>query len=250
MTFRLRPILLLPLIALVFVMLASLGVWQFERYNYKRELEAERAVRIAAPPLDAIEAASVPPDQIDYRRIAARGTWDFANALTIGGRFRFGLQGEEVVVPLLPEGGGEAILVNRGWYPLTERDRVRAQLAAELVAEIEGLARYAEDGGGRLTPAGTWTRFDPVLMAASLPYPAVPWAVIEGELVDRVPLAPTAELPAQWYIAYEDNVGHLGYAATWFSLAGALLVISYLRLWRGRDDAPPATADERPAGVS
>lgn len=244
MTFRLSPILLLPLIALVFVGLSALGVWQFNRYNYKQELEVERAARLAAPPLDAIEAAGVPPEAIDYRRVAVRGTWDFANALTISGRFRFGLQGEEIVVPLLPDGGGEAILVNRGWYPLSERDNVLARLAAEPVAAIEGLARYAEDGGGRVTSAGTWTRFDPASMAASLPYPAVPWAVIEGELIDRPPLAPTADLPARWYLAYEDDVAHLEYSATWFGAAVTLLVVSYLRLWRRRDGGPQTDAPQ------
>jgi len=249
MTFRLSPFVLLPLIALVVVGLSALGLWQFNRYNYKQDLEAERAVRIAASPLDATEAAAAPLDQIDYRRVALRGTWDFANALTIGSRFRFGQQGEEVVVPLLPEGGGDAILINRGWYPLSARESVRSSLAAEPVAAIEGLARYAADGGGRVTAAGTWTRFDPAAMAASLPYPAVPWAVIEGELVDRVPLVPPAELPVQWYVAYEDTVAHFEYMLTWFGAAITLLVVSYLRLWRRRDDGPQ-TAVEDPTGVS
>lgn len=250
MSFHMRPILLLPLIAIVFVLLSGLGIWQFSRFRYKQDLETERAARLAAPPLDTAEAAGLPPREIDYRRVAARGRWDFANALTIGSRFRFGRQGEELVVPLLPVDGGDAILVNRGWYPLSERDGVRARLAAEPLADIEGLARYAEDGGGRVTAAGTWTRFDPASMAASLPYPAVPWAVIEGELVDRPPLTPPAELPARWYLAYEDHVAHLEYSVTWFGLAVTLVVISYLRLRRGRGADHSSAPEERPAGVS
>jgi surfeit locus 1 family protein len=248
MMFRLPPLLLIPLIALVFVGLCGLGLWQYNRYSYKQDLEAERALRIAAPPLDAAEAAGVPLDDIDYRRVTARGTWDFANALTIGSRFRFGQQGEEVVVPLLPDGGGDAILINRGWYPLSERERVRAQLAAEPVADIEGLARYAADGGGRVVAAGTWTRFDPVAMAESLPYPAVQWAVIEGELVERVPFTPPDTLPVQWYIAYDDDVAHFEYMLTWFGAAITLLVVSYLSLWRSRGSG--SAAEEEPTGVS
>ncbi len=250
MTFRLSPFVLLPLIALVVVGLSSLGFWQYDRYNYKQDLEAERAARIAAPSLDAIEVAAVPLDEIDYRRVTANGTWDFASALTIGNRFRFGQQGEEVVVPLLPDGGGNAILINRGWYPLSEHEAVRTRLAAESIAAIEGLARYAADGGGRVTSAGTWTRFDPASMAASLPYPAVPWAVIEGELIDRVPLVPPAELPAQWYVAYDDTVAHFEYMLTWFGAAITLLVVSYLSLWRRRDGEPQTAPKEPPAGVS
>ena len=250
MTSRLSPLVLLPLIALVVVGLSGLGFWQYDRYTYKQDLEAERSARIAAPPLDAVEAAAVPLDQIDYRRIVARGTWDFSNALTIGSRFRFGQQGEEVVVPLLPDGGGDAILINRGWYPLSERESVRSRLAAEPVAAIEGLARYAADGGGRVTAAGLWTRFDPASMAASLPYAAAPWAVIEGDLVDRVPLTPPVDLPAQWYVAYDDTVAHFEYMLTWFGAAITLLVVSYLRLWHQRGSAPQTAAEETPTGVS
>ena len=47
MTFRLRLIVLLPLIALVFAGLTGLGLWQLARGDYKDGLEEERGTRTA-----------------------------------------------------------------------------------------------------------------------------------------------------------------------------------------------------------
>jgi surfeit locus 1 family protein len=223
-----------PLVAIVTAGLVALGVWQLARHGYKSDIESQRADRIAATPLSLGDTATLAPEEMDYRRVALDGRWDHGHTLTIASRIRFGIRGQEVVVPLLPEDGGAAILVNRGWYPLTERERVLASLAAETEASIGGLARYVANGNARQIASGAWTGFDVPSMAASLPYPAQPWGVIEGELLAREPVTPPAELPAQGFTGYENTVPHLEYALTWFGLAVALLVTAYLRLLRPR----------------
>ena len=223
-----------PLVAIVTAGLVALGVWQLARDGYKNDLESQRADRIAATPLSLGDTAILAPDEVDYRRVALDGRWDHDHTLTIASRIRFGIRGEEVVVPLLPEGGGAAVLVNRGWYPLTERERVLASLAADAQASVGGLARYVATSNARQLAFGAWTDFDVLAMAAALPYPAQPWGVIEGELLAREPVTPPAELPAQDFAGYENTVPHLEYAITWFGLAVALLVTAYLRLLRPR----------------
>ena len=223
-----------PLVAIVTAGLIALGVWQLARYEYKNDLEAQRADHIAATPLSLGDTAALAPQEMDYRRVALDGRWDHARTLTIASRIRFGIRGEEVVVPLLPGDGGAAILVNRGWYPLTERERVLASLTTSTEASVGGLARYVANGNARQLTSGAWTGFDVPSMTASLPYPAQPWGVIEGELLAREPVTPPAGLPAQGFTGYENTVPHLEYALTWFGLAVALLVTAYLRLLRPR----------------
>lgn len=237
----LSPRLMIPVLVLGFLFLATLGVWQLARYDYKQDLEDRRATAIAAAPLDAAAAAALTPHDIDYRRVRLDGRWDLDRTFTLGNRFRFGLLGEELVVPLLLD-GHDAVLVNRGWYPTSERDRIVALLTAEAQAGIEGLARDLTAGSARQTAAGTWTRLHPPSMAAALPYAVQPWAVVEGPLLERTPLVPPAELPLQGYTAFDDDVAHLEYAVTWFSLAVALIVTAYFRLWRNR----PAPRNDPP----
>jgi surfeit locus 1 family protein len=233
---RFQPPLLVaaPLVAIVTAGLVALGVWQLARHGYKSDIESQRADRIAATPLSLGDTAALAPEEMDYRRVTLDGRWDHGHTLTIASRIRFGIRGEEVVMPLLPEDGGAAILVNRGWYPLTERERVLASLAIEAEASVGGLARYVANGNARQLASGAWTGFDVLSMAASLPYSAQPWGVIEGELLAREPVTPAAELPAQGFTGYENTVPHLEYALTWFGLAVALLVTAYLRLLRPR----------------
>ena len=235
MRFQPRLVIAAAFVAIVTASLIALGVWQLARYGYKTDLESQRADRIAATPLSLGDTTTLAPQEMDYRRVAVGGRWDHGHTLTIANRIRFGIRGEEVVVPLLPADGGAAILVNRGWYPLTEREHVLSSLATDAEASVGGLARYVANGSARQLASGAWTGFDVPSMAASLPYVAQPWGVIEGELLEGEPITPPAALPARGFAGYENTIPHLEYALTWFGLAVALLVTAYLRLWRPRN---------------
>lgn len=251
MTFRLRLIVLLPLIALVFAGLTGLGLWQLARGDYKDGLEEERGTRTAAPPLDAEAVIALPPEEIDYRRVAIDGRWDHERTMTISNRFRFGIRGEDVVTPLLLSEQGPAVLVNRGWVPLSQRERVLDELAREPKGHIEGLARTIVGGVGQEIGPGTWNRLHVPSMAETLPYEVVPWQLLEGELLERLPLTPPPELPVRGFVGYDNTTPHMQYALTWFGFAATLAVTAFLRigLRRGGEvrpvsDASPAAAGE------
>ena len=232
-----RLIVALPLLALAVAVLVGLSAWQLSRDSYKNALEAEREARIAAGPLvPGAPGAALSPEEIDYRRVAVEGSWDHEHTLTIAGRIRFGVRGEEVVVPLIPRNGDAAILVNRGWYPLSERERVLAGLSEKTAASIEGLARYVPGSSARQLAPGVWSRYDARSMGAALPYPVEPWSLIEGGLLEAQPATPPPTLPIQGYLAYRNTVPHLEYAITWFGLAVVLLVTFYFRFRPRRGD--------------
>ena len=237
---RLTTPLVLALVALAFVVLVGLGVWQLARDEQKQDLTRERDASIAAPPFAAGEAVTLPDEGVDYRRVTLDGSWDYERLQLIANRTRFGLRGEEVVVPLRPAGGGPAILVNRGWYPLAERDGVLAALAWEDGA-LEGLARVGAGVRAARTSDGTWTRFDVASIAGELPYELVPWRVTAGELIDRQPRRLPAELPVTGYEGFRNTTPHIEYALTWFGLAIVLVVTASVRFARrGRGGATMA----------
>lgn len=243
MRFRVPTPILVVAIVLVTAGLLALGAWQLQRHEWKQALVAERDTRIAAAPVDVTALVDQPRDAADWRRVSASGSWDHAHTMVVTNRVRFGLRGEEVVTPLRLDGGGPALLVDRGWYPLSERERVLATLAAESRGTVDGLARVAGDGGGHVIPSGAWNRLDALAMGATLPYPALSWLVIEGQRVPEY-AAGAGDLPLQQYVGFRNTTPHMQYALTWFLLAGALIVIASVRFV-----VAPRRAARRAAGA-
>ena len=231
MRFRLPVPVLIVLLLLAEGLLIGLGVWQLQRNTSRNDLVAARNAAIAGAPLPVAEAQRLSPADLDYRLVSATGTWDVAHAMILANRARFATKGEEVVVPLLLAPGGPALLVNRGWYAEGQRDAVLATLASDTSADAEGLARHVEGLGGRRTPAGTWTQISPHDMGATLPYPVLPWYVIEGHVLTGSGTSrPEGTLLVQGFYPYASTTPHLEYALTWFGIAAALVAVAYMRL--------------------
>lgn len=231
-------LLLLALAAAGAVVLSGLGAWQLMRNDYKHDLTRELDARVAAAPLTPAEAASMPDGDLDYRRLALAGEWDYDRLQVIANRMRFGQRGEEVVVPLRPAGGGPAVLVNRGWYPVAEREAVLAILADEDEG-LDGLIRAGRSLRATQGPDESWTRFDVASIAELLPYDVVPWRATAGELVEQLPRSAPPERPVTLYEGYANTTPHMEYALTWFGLAAAMLVTAGVRVWRGGGESRP-----------
>ena len=226
------------------IVLSGLGSWQLMRNDYKHDLSAELAARIAATPITPAEAFAMPEDDLDYRRLALEGEWDYDRLQVIANRTRYGQRGEEVVVPLRPADGGPVVLVNRGWYPAGEREAVLAILDDEDEG-LDGLIRVGRSLRATQGPDGSWTRFDVASIAELLPYEAVTWRATAGALVEQLPRSAPAERPVTLYEGYENTTPHMEYALTWFGLAAAMLVTAGVRVWRGGAESRPA---EPPSG--
>ncbi|MBT5774117.1 MAG: SURF1 family protein [Dehalococcoidia bacterium] len=228
MTFRVPTPILLGAILGVVAILVALGIWQLQRNDWKNHLVAERNARATEAPLTSEDALSTDPANLDYRRLIASGTWDYEHSFILGNRARLQTRGEQLVTPFLLTPDGPAVLVNRGWYPLAERDAVLADLSSQLDQSLAGLIRTGA-GRGQQTDSGLWTALDPVAMGETLPYPVVDWLVIEG--AQRQPGEPSSDgtLPVQGYLPYASNTPHLEYAATWLGLAIVLVVVAAVR---------------------
>lgn len=234
---------LLPLVALALAVLLALGSWQLVRLREAQRTDARREAQVAAPPLAWADAASRAPADLDFYRVTVSGRWN-PTVLLLANRIRFDTKGEEIVQALLPDGGGPALLVNRGWYPLERKDAVLAALDRAAPATVTGLARYVPDERARQTTAGAWSRVDPPSMQPRLGFDVLPWYVIEGEREPAINHVPGA-LPNQHFLVLGPQVPHLEYAATWFSLAAALAVTTWLRLRPRGGGRSPAPAPSR-----
>jgi surfeit locus 1 family protein len=204
--------------------LVSLGVWQLKRLSWKEGLIAEARSRAHAAPaaLPAPAAwGALKPADYEYRRVEAKGVYDYAHQELIFGalddpRGRYGGVGYFVMTPLrLPD--GETVIVNRGFVP----DALKAEAGKGPRGEVQvvGLMRSSQ-ARNLFTPADDpahgvfYTRDVEGLARAMRLGPHAPF-VIDAE-------AGAAALPqgGETRLTFVNN--HFGYALTWFGLAAAL----------------------------
>ncbi len=120
--FMLRPkwILSHVLVLALIVTMINLSIWQVHRLDQKKDTNRQIVAQheAAAPHLDEATAAvsKVGADTMQFRRVAAAGTYDTGSEVAIRGHTLDGAPGRWVATPLLTP-GGPAVLVVRGFIP-------------------------------------------------------------------------------------------------------------------------------------
>jgi len=104
---------LLLFVCLMTPLLISLGYWQLDRAEEKRQILAEFVGNQQSPP--AALAALSGEQNLQYRAVQLRGKLDAARRLLLDNRVRNGRPGYEVFEVLTTLTGSQKILVNRGW---------------------------------------------------------------------------------------------------------------------------------------
>ena len=245
--FRGRRLALTFLVVIVSVVFCGLGVWQARRLD-ERLTQIERIKqRLADAPLILAPNAPVDPDELDYRRIQLRGTFDPSQEILRRNRSVNGLTGFHVVTPFRISGSQQAVLVDRGWIPYDEatpEQRVAfAPPAGEVV--IEGVAIKSQDAttapydppvapGERLD---AWFRINVPRIQKQIDPPLLPVFIEQQAQYDG-----SATLPIRGETAPPGPGNHLSYSIQWFSFAIILLggywAIIYQQ-WQRSRAAPP-----------
>lgn len=205
-----------------------LGLWQLDRAEEKRQLTAkfergaEHTVQLSAATLERLPR---------YQEIEARGRYDggrqvlLDNMPSLGGSS--GRPGYHVWTLLHLEHGG-AVLVNRGWVPMTEsRDRPPTAAVDDKPRTVVGRLDYLPEPGLRLAatvPRGRWPEvmYYPTGKELSKLFgEPIPARII---LLD--PHAPDG-YERVWQVRTTDfgPERHIGYAVQWFALALAVVVV-------------------------
>jgi surfeit locus 1 family protein len=207
------------LVALVCV---RLGMWQVHRLQERRAANAG-ALAARSAPVVVLDGRGRDSGLVN-RRIRVRGRFDHAHDIVIRGREYRGIPGVEIVSPLVPEGGGTAVLVNRGFVPApdavtTEPDSLREPGTAS----VEGIALPIDSGRGvplHRRERTTWARLDRSALRDSLPYPIYP------VYVRQLPDSGLPSYPQRLEPPPLDDGPHLSYAIQWFAFAGIALVFA------------------------
>lgn len=198
----------LPIVVglVVGVVCARLGVWQLDRLDQRRTFNRGREERLALEPIVLGEGGSergAVPEDLEHRRVIARGRFAFARQVLEMARSHRGAPGAFVLTPLAID-GGPVVLVNRGWtYAADGRSVDLAALSEPETTTVRGvLLRPRRDALG-VSP-------DEVITEGVV----IPFLLRRTEPPDSIPagLVPL-DLPAA------TDGPHLSYALQWFSFA-------------------------------
>ncbi|MDB5364260.1 MAG: hypothetical protein JWM77_187 [Rhodospirillales bacterium] len=211
---RLRKIGMLALVLAVIT--GALGIWQFERLQWKRALLADLDARAAAAPVD-LPAVIDDPAAWEFRRVRVRGQYD-GQTLWLNRPPQQGDEPGSDLLAVLVRDDGSKLVVDRGWVALnTAHDAFPVAGAIERV----GVLRVAHPPNFFVPPnepgAHRFFWVDPPAVVGG-PTPPI-WIALEpGQ--ERGPIATggprSSDVP--------NN--HLQYLLTWFSLSAILLGIA------------------------
>ena len=227
---RLLGHLVVGLLALAMV---GLGFWQLDRLDERKDHNARVLARADAKPLDASQLDDAEAEDVEYRRVSARGRYVAEEEVLLRFRSRNGLPGYHVLTPFDLAGGAGVVLVNRGWVPLQLGESWPVRSAAPPGGEVAIVGRARTPEGGELNPSThegviRVSRADPEAIGrridANLP-PAY-LELLGSQDTDRFPIpvpAPTL-----------SDGPHLSYALQWFAFA-TIGVVGWTLRMRKRD---------------
>ena len=220
------------LVTLAALVCARLGIWQLDRLASLRAFNAHYLATSMLPAMKIDAAPLQDLTQLEYRRAAVTGSYDFDHQVVLRNQYYEDEPGYFLLTPLMLS-DGSAILVERGWIPAQGNEtplswRQYDQPGSVTVKGILRLGTAPEVGGvpeptlaAGQTHLDAWNNVDLERIAGQLPYHLLP-AFLQPN-VDPARRQPP--YPYQPQITIDDGP-HLGYALEWFSFA-LLLFFGY-----------------------
>jgi surfeit locus 1 family protein len=212
----------LSILAISFAALSiSLGFWQLRRLSARRTANALLASRRFAPevPLDSLPADTA---TAHFRRVRARGAYDYGNEIVLTLRGRNGSPGVNLFTPIRRAGSDTAVLVNRGWVYSPDGVRVETKQWREGDSvDANGFVEVFPTKGpfDASNPARprSMRRLNRAAMRQLFPYPIANYYVV---LTDSA----RSGGPPRVEPASLDEGPHRIYAIQWFSFAAISIV--------------------------
>jgi surfeit locus 1 family protein len=200
---------------------ARLGVWQLDRAAQKLALQARMEAQSRLPPLSNAELGN--PDALQ-RRVLLRGRWLPEQTVWLDNRPMSGRVGFFVVTPLVLDGTGQTILVQRGWLPRNQRERAalpplitsggEVEVQGRLAAAPSRLFEFSPSRSGLIRQ-----NLDPVAYAQEIHRALLPFTV--WQTGQGGPAEPG--LLRDWPAPELGLQTHYGYAFQWFALCALIL---------------------------
>lgn len=211
--------------------LIALGMWQLDRSGQKRAFLDAQERALATEMLHLSAAIENNTEALRYRNAEVVGHYDVAHQFLIDNQISDGKPGYFVLTPFILAGQTKAVLVNRGWIPLS-RDRSAVpdlqitKTEATITGRINNFPSVGIKLAGAEIPTEGWPSIvqvvDSNVLAKKLGYPLFQFQVeLDKELPDGY--------KREWHTStIMQPEQHTAYAIQWFALA---LTLTILFIW-------------------
>jgi surfeit locus 1 family protein len=222
----------------------ALSLWQLDRADQKRSLQAQVDARMTQPAL-AYQGQALDLEAERFRRVTLTGHFLQAQTLLLDNVVQEGQAGYEVITPLEVKDSKRVVLIDRGWIPAPASRQEFPKVdtpTGELLVEGRIDRPHSRPVFGGDTPMvdgmrWSWLDIGELEQRSGLK--------AEGFVVLMDPES-AAGFVRQWP-AFNAKVGmHIGYAIQWAAFAViALGTWVWASLKRRDEDSPASDRDER-----
>ncbi|MDI1230082.1 MAG: SURF1 family protein [Methylobacter sp.] len=213
--------------------LLTLGLWQLDRSEQKQALLNLQEQAVATETLHLSEVMENSTETLRYKQVEVTGRYDMAHQFLIDNQISGGKAGYFVLTPLILTGETKAVLVNRGWIPLSSDRSILPDLQinpvqATITGRINDFPSVGIKLAGAEIPTSSWPSVvqvvDSQVLAKKLGYSLFQFQV---ELAKELPDGFKREWHTTTIMLPEQ---HTAYAIQWFALA---LTLTILFIWYG-----------------
>lgn len=210
-------------------LMSSLGVWQLHRAAQKEALQA-RMDDATATAIKRVDASSLDAHDFVYYSVVASGTLLPEDTIYIDNRTRDGVPGYEVVTPLRIDGSTRHVLIQRGWIkaPIDRRELPEVRTPQNQV-EIKGLAvpgdRAVFELSHNVQSGRVWQNITVERFRRAYNLDLQPFMIRERDDLND-------GLWRNWPRPDAGADRNRAYAAQWFSMGVAILVIYVVLTFR------------------
>jgi len=207
--------------------LISLGMWQLDREQEKRDVEASYEIKSSTEPVN-ISSIDWSSDDLNWVAVQATGYFDNQRQLLLDNRILNSVVGYEVITPFYTEQG--ALLVNRGWVPqgASRQSLPDVELTEEQVTIVGHI--YVPDGelmilGAEETATEIWPKV--IQRVDIIELSEIMNEAYKPRLI-RLNQTSIGVLETNWTAINMRPEVHRAYAVQWFLMA---LVLTFLYLF-------------------
>ncbi|NDH63900.1 MAG: SURF1 family protein [Alphaproteobacteria bacterium] len=231
---RLRPALWPTLISLpILVLSLSLGVWQMERREWKRDILDRLTTNQAAAPMPLDDLLRGDPLRHEYGRVKIAGSFVHDKEFHLAARSLKNKVGLQLVTPFKTD-DGKILLFNRGWIPSEKKEPAkRAEGQGTGRVELTGIVRRNQErrqfAPENVPDKNVWFHVDVPLMRRLAGAPPDP--KLDAFFLDADAAPNPGGVPIGGQTRLDIPNDHLKYAITWFLMVLALAGVYLAYHW-------------------
>lgn len=220
--------------AFFFGLFLTLGNWQLQRADLKRDIES-RFVEQLQQPYQYLILNSELNESFAYRKIKLKGVYQKDQVILLDNQVNEGVAGYHILTPFFINGGQKAVLVNRGWVAAgADRKQFPSIKDPRVSEQVLGIVTIPTTEGyrlGQVEMGQSWPQRVPYIdlqkIQQGVSFELLPYVIWQAAEMDDYYVR---NLKPVWSPPEKSEA----YALQWFSFAFIVLILYVVLNFRKR----------------